>query len=561
MLRIEMKAPIKFNQDALSAFITFNKSDRLVMFMREQPRRYFHRELGAWEIPEQHMDLFLQSAKKECVKYRFIGKQWDENRDKKIKTPKGFKYRTMPYKHQREGLKNGLLKTKWILGDQQGLGKTKQIIDIAVAQKMLLGFKHTLIICGVNGLKWNWQGEINTHSWEQAKVIGARLKGNRWVADAIKPRIEDLDSDIQEHFLIINIESLRNVEIVKRLKKMCEDGTIGMIAVDEIHKTKNPNSAQGMGLLELQTRIMIALTGTPIINKPIDAYLLFRWLGYEARSFYAFKGYHCIMNGYAVVGYKHIGEIRTLLKAIMLRRLKSEALDLPEKVYKTEYVDMYPKQVKLYKEVLANIMENIDKVVLNPNPLAEINRLRQVTGAPGIISTKIAQSAKLDRCMELVDEIIENDEKVIIFTQWTSVTDEIEAMIKKAGHRYVIITGKVGEAERHNAMLEFQSNDKCKIIVGTVGAMGTGLTLTAANNVIFLDSPWNRANKEQAEDRAHRIGTKEVVSITTIVTKGTIDEDIENLVKMKGAVADRLVDGVRPRDDDLKTALKMLLGI
>ena len=561
MLKIEMKKPIKFEQDDLASFISFNYSDSLVMFMREQPRRFYHKELGLWEIPEQHMDLFLQSAKKAKIKYKFVGKKWDENRHNNIRTPKGFKYKTKPYDHQRMGLKNGLIKTKWILGDQQGLGKTKQIIDIAVAMKLKHGFKHTLIICGVNGLKWNWLSEIGIHSHEKGKVVGARLKGNRWVADSIKPRLEDLNSDLSEYFLIINIESLRNVDIVKRLKQMCDDGEIGMIAVDEIHKTKNPSSAQGMGLLELQAKIMIAMTGTPIINKPIDAFILFKWLGYEGRSYYAFKNYHCIMNGYAVVGYKHIGEIRTLLKAIMLRRLKSEALDLPDKVRKIDYVDMYPKQVKLYKEVMANIIENIDKVALNPNPLAELNRLRQVTGAPSILSSTITQSAKLDRCMELIEEVIENDEKVIIFSQWTSVTDVLEEMIKKVGYRYGIITGKVGEAERHEAMQEFQTNDNCKIMIGTVGAMGTGLTLTAANNVIFLDSPWNRATKEQAEDRAHRIGTKKVVSITTIVCKDTIDEDIEELVRMKGAVADRLVDGVRPREDDLKTALKMLLGI
>ena len=315
-----------------------------------------------------------------------------------------------------------------------------------------------------------------------------------------------------------------------------------MIALDEGHKCKDPSSIQGKHLLKLSSETMISMTGTPLMNNPLDLYIHLKWLGYEKHGFYPFKKHYCVFGGfggYQVVSYKHLDQLKEQLDEIMLRRLKKDVLDLPEKIYTTEYVEMTPKQTKIYREVKAEIKENIDMILSAINPLAEMIRLRQATGYTGILSSEIKESAKLDRLEEIVEELVANNNKAIIFSNWTSVTNPTYERLEK--YNPAIITG-----ETKNRVAEqdkFMTNPDCKVIIGTTGAMGTGLTLTAANTVIFLDEPWTKAAKDQAEDRAHRIGTKENVNIITLLCKDTIDERVHEIVEQKGAMADLLVDG------------------
>ena len=251
------------------------------------------------------------------------------------------------------------------------------------------------------------------------------------------------------------------------------------------------------------------------------------------------------------MGYKNLNELRDRLNKVMLRRKKDEVLDLPPKVKSIEYVQMPADQLAIYNEVLTNIRQNIDKIRLMPNPLVETIRLRQTTGYPGILSTKVTKSAKLDRMAEIVDEAVSNDDKCIIFSNWTQVINPAYEMLKKKGYQPALITGEVDDTQAEKA--RFMNDDKCKVILGTTSAMGTGYTLTAGRTVIFLDSPWTRAEKDQAEDRAHRIGTTGTVSIVTIVCKDTIDEKIEKIVQGKGLLSDMIVDKM-----DVKTELELL---
>ena len=153
----------------------------------------------------------------------------------------------------------------------------------------------------------------------------------------------------------------------------------------------------------------------------------------------------------------------------------------------------------------------------------------------------------MERMIELVNEIVSSGQKAIIFSNWESMTEVAREKLKSYSPAY--ITGATKADERMKEVERFQNDDKCKVIIGTIGAMGTGLTLTAAQNVIFLDSPWNMALKAQAEDRAHRIGTKGTVSVITLCCRDTIDERIEELVEKKGQIADALVDGKISIDD------------
>lgn len=423
---------------------------------------------------------------------------------------------------------------------------TKQVIDIAVAKKLQKGYKHCLIICGVNGLKWNWVSEIHTHSNEDAYILGQRTKTNKTVIGSNADKLADLDalSSISSYFLITNVESLRNEEIVAKIAKYTADGTIGIVAIDEIHKCKNPASQQGKGILKIQSECRIAMTGTPLMNQPFDLYIILKWLGYEKHAFYSFKKHYGVFGGYGGyerVGYRYLDELQSQLNDIMLRRLKKDVLDLPEKTHITEYVDMTAKQEQIYKEISMEIKANIDMIKASSNPLAQLIRLRQATGYTGILSSKITESAKIDRMEELVEEAISNGKQVVIFSNWTQITDIVYARLR-AKYATACITGETKDSERQSYVEDFQVG-RAKILVGTIGAMGTGLTLTAGTVEIFMDEPWNRANKEQAEDRCHRVGTTENITIYTLVCKDTIDEKINQLVEKKGAMADAIVDG------------------
>ena len=555
MIVIEIKKSDKCNGE-YSLFVTFNYNPVIVDIMREQQVRYWNPTLKCWELPLKALDKLKKALSRYDVRIIDPDKILDmveTFKATKINIPANYNFKVNPFNHQIEGIEYGLKYDKFLLGDEQGLGKTMQVINIACIKKQLKGYKHCLIICGVNGLKWNWKAEVEKHSNEKAYILGTRYdkKGNEKIG-SIAERLNDLfiDSDNEfinsnmrdSYFIITNIETLRNEAIINELKALCDLNIINMIALDEGHKCKDPTSIQGKHLLKLQAETMISMTGTPLMNTPLDLYIHLKWLGYEKHAFYPFKQHYCVFGGfggYQIVGYKNLEQLREQLDEIMLRRLKKEVLDLPEKIHTIEYVEMSPKQAKIYKEVKAEIQENIDMVKKAVNPLAEMIRLRQATGHTGILCSEIQDSAKLDRLEEIVEELVANNNKALIFSNWTQMTTPTFERLKRFNP--AIITGET--KNRVEQQDKFMLDDTCKVIIGTIGAMGTGLTLTAGSTVIFLDEPWTKATKDQAEDRAQRIGTLDNVNIITLLCKGTIDERVNEIVNEKGAMADLLVDG------------------
>lgn len=556
MIDIKLNKSDKCNGE-YSLYISFPYNQNIVNVMREQTIRYWHPDTKEWELPAKSFD----SLKKQLKDYEIHLANFNENQFKQVFNdkvinyiPEGYKFKIKPFSHQIDGVNYGLKYNRFLLGDEQGLGKTMQAINIACIKKEQKHYKHCLIICGVNGLKWNWKSEVEKHSNEEGYILGTRYdKKGREKIGTMTDRLEDLRVNTKNefinpnmnnsYFIITNIETLRNEKIINELKALCDMNVIEMLVLDEGHKCKDPSSIQGKHLLKLQADSMITMTGTPLMNNPLDLYIHLKWLGYEKHSFYSFKQHYCIMGGYGgyqVVGYRHLDQLKEQFDDIMLRRLKKEVLDLPDKIYQNEFVEMTSKQEKIYKEVTLEVKNNIDKVSAAINPLAEMIRMRQATDYTGILSSTILESAKLDRLDELLEEIIANGNKAIIFSNWTSMTNPTYKRYENL-YNPALITGEV--KNRVEQEQKFMNDDSCKIIIGTVGAMGTGLTLTAANYVIFLDEPWNKAIKDQAEDRAHRIGTKDNVTIITMMCKNTIDERIHDIVEQKGKMADLLVDG------------------
>lgn len=545
MIKIDIRPAKKCNGD-WALFVSFPYNNEIVNVIRSLPSRYWDGTKKEWEVPFNKLSTLMTELCQFPMEVNADSAEMFEKKRSVAVIPPNFEFRTKPFDHQIEGFNYGLEHDRWLLGDEQGLGKTKQVIDIAVAKKLQKGYKHCLIICGVNGLKWNWQNEIKTHSNETGWILGQRKKARGWKIGSNKDKLQDLTNlpAISSYFLITNVESLRDENIAASIAQLCKNGTIGMVAIDEIHKCKNPTSQQGKGILKVTPDCRIAMTGTPLMNNPMDLFIILRWLGYEKHAFYAFKQHYCVYGGFGgheVIGYKNLGELQTQLGEIMLRRLKSEVLDLPDKVFIDEYVEMTGKQEQVYKEVTAELRMNIDKIKTAANPLAQLIRLRQATGYTGILSSSIKESAKLDRMEELVEEATANGQKVVIFSNWTQMTDIVCQRLRH--YKPAVITGATQDEDRQRMVRTFQSDPNCKVIVGTIGAMGTGLTLTAGTVEIFLDEPWTMAAKDQAVDRCHRIGAKSNVTIYTLLAKDTIDERIHELVQKKGAMSDALVDG------------------
>lgn len=551
MILIDIRKSNKLKDSEYSAFIKFDYNSKIVEAIRELPFRYYNPDETEWEIPTNKVETLINKFKGFDIK--IYGKlSIFEDKNTKINLPETFEFKTKPFSHQLEGVKYGLECDRWFLGDEQGLGKTKQVIDIAIARKLAYGYKHCLIVCGVNTLKWNWVNEIHTHSNEGAWILGQKWVKGKWKIGSTADKLDtlkaltDKNSPELPYFLITNVESFRDKNIADTIKNLCDKGIINMCAADEMHKMKNPAAQQTKGFLKCLPEVRIGMTGTPLMNSPMDLYVILKWLGYESHAFYSFKQHYCVMGGYGgyeIVGYKNMDQLTAQVREIMLRRLKSEVLDLPEKTYVDELVEMETKQAVMYKEVENGLKADyINGDIDLTNPLSALIRLRQTTGYPGILSDTITESAKLDRMEDIVEECVANNEKVIIFSNWTQMTEEIVNRIKPK-YDYAIITGETSDSSRQTMVDDFQNNSNCKVIVGTIGAMGTGLTLTAATTVIFVDEPWNKALFDQAVDRAHRIGQKNNITIYSIMCKDTIDERIHNIIYKKGAMSDAIIDG------------------
>lgn len=455
-----------------------------------------------------------------------------------------FEFKTEPFEHQIECFEYAMENDKFLLGDEQGLGKTKQAIDIAVSRKKQ--FKHCLIVCCVSGLKWNWAKEVEIHSHEKSHILGSRVSRNgNLVIDSVKKRTEDLLVHHDEFFLITNIESLRDKEFCAAISQLTKIGEIGMVVVDEVHKCKNPSSQQGKALLKLQSYYKLAMTGTPLLNSPLDMYNVLKWLEVEHHNYTMFKEYFCLTDNFGQVsGYRNLPELQKLTNAIMLRRKKEDVLDLPEKIRTTEYIDMSSAQLKIYNEAKTKIKNEIDKVKLSSNPLAEFIRLRQATGNPSILTTSNVPNAKYERAKEIIDECISNGQSVLVFSMFERIITPFREFLP---HKSELVIGGMNDDDKFERINNFTNNKNVNVLCGTVGALGTGFTLTKASTVIFLDSPWTRGEKDQAEDRVHRIGAESTVNIITLVAKNTADEVIENIVESKGDVADFVVDGFVPK--------------
>ena len=570
VVKIIIDLPIRLQTDK-ALLVSFPYDAKIVEIMRGFEKRFWHPTKKIWELPFACLESLKQQLATNKFEFDVYDQltilSYDDGMNEKCKDC-GIvhNYKTQPRKHQIDGFNYGMNSQKWLLADDQGLGKTFQTLNIALAKRNQNWFKHCLIVVGVNNLKLNWYHEIEKHTWETPYILGQRIitrgpnKGNLCFRDT-KEKMEDLLNGIDNFFIIVNVESLRNIELANQLQRMCRTGEIGMVIADEIHKCKNPNSQQGKGFQKLVSKERIAVSGTPLMNSIEDLYIILKWLDYETHTFTQYKNHYCIFGGFGdhqIIAYKNKNEIVQKLKMCMLRRKKEDVLDLPPKNNIPIYLDMSKEEWKLYDEVRTALKEQIDLIKLSPNPLAQLTRLRQVTGFSGLLSSSATKTTKLDMMMQLIDDAVANDEKVVVFSEFAQIIKEAYMRCKQ--YNPALVDGDVKVSIRDLEVQRFQEDEECKVILGTRQAMGTGITLTSGNNVIFLDEPWNEANKNQAMDRCHRIGTTKIVNVYTLMCENTIDEIVDDIVLKKGELASYFIDGQTTNRQFVNELLTRVLG-
>lgn len=298
MITVEKLEKGTYFDDAFK--ISFRYDPTTVAKVKELAERRYLPEDRAWEIPAHELPALIEKVglsnikSEEAVVQALNTKEIEDKREatqerlKGIKPVRDFDFKTAPLPHQIEAFNYGMEKNSLLIGDEQGLGKTKESIDICVARKKEL--IKTLIVCGVNSVKYNWEKEIQIHSNEGCVMVDGKT---------MDVRVQQLNDWYRgsSYFGVINIESLRNEKIQDALYLGIKDGYIGAIIVDEIHKAKNGGSQQGKALRFLKAPVKIGLSGTPM-NKAEDLWNILTWLGVERRSFYSFRNAYCTMGGF-----------------------------------------------------------------------------------------------------------------------------------------------------------------------------------------------------------------------------------------------------------------------
>lgn len=329
-----------------------------------------------------------------------------------------------------------------------------------------------------------------------------------------------------------------------------------------VHNCKSPVSSQGKNLLKLAKvgSRHIGMTGTLLINNPLDAYVPLKFINNENSTYTSFKSFYCnFENKFGhnqIVGFKNINHLKDQIAECSLRRSK-DLLNLPPKIIVPEYIDMEDSQAKFYEDLHKGIVEEADRVEIKTSSLLGlVTRLRQAATCPSTLtSNEKITSCKLVRARELVEEIISNGEKVVIFSTFKEPLYSLYEML--SSYKPLIATGDFTDAEVSKSIDAFQQDDSKKIFLATTAKCGTGVTLTAASYEIFIDAPWTYSIFEQVCDRIYRIGTDKKVIIYNLIALNTIDERVNTLINRKKVLSDYLIDNKSTEDDDLR----YLLGI
>ena len=414
-----------------------------------------------------------------------------------------------------------------ILGDEMGLGKTLQTIAFLLSKKD----SKTLIIAPTS-LVFNWYNEFKKFA-PSLKV--AMVNGN-------PDERESLIKNYQEYDVLITTYNLckRDLEIYKKIY-------FDYVILDEAQNIKNPSSQNAKSVKKLKSKNRFALTGTPIENSLMELWSIFDFIMpnylYDENKF--ITRYHRRLEEDPII----IEELKKLVNPFILRRYKKDVIkELPNKIEKKLVIPMEEEQKKVYLAYSEHVKALIEKKVIDDEfknskieILSYITKLRQIAIDPSLVMDKYnGASGKMEAILELVKNSIDEGHKILIFSQFTSALKNISKLFKINDISFNYLDGATPSKERGKLVEDFNKNNTSVFLI-SLKAGGTGLNLTSADIVIHFDPWWNPAVEDQASDRAHRIGQKNVVEVIKMISEDSIEEKIVNLQEEKRKLIDSIM--------------------
>ena len=411
-----------------------------------------------------------------------------------------------------------------ILADEMGLGKTVQTITFLLSEKG----KKTLIVTPTS-LIYNWEKEFKKFAPSMKILILHGLK---------EERIELMKSMDNYDVILTTYGILRND--FEEYKKINFNHCI----IDEGQNIKNPLSQNSESVKDINAEVKFALTGTPLENNLLELWSIFDFI---------MPGY---LYGNAVFQKKFMGksregdmdDLRSLIKPFILRRLKRDVMkELPDKIEKKFYVEMTPEQKKVYMTYVGEIRRLMKEKDFGENKItifSYLTKLRELCLDPSVLVNGYnGGSGKMDVSLDIIRENIGENRKVLLFSQFTSVLKNIGKMLTKNGIEYYYLDGSTKPEERIELVNKFNNGEDKKVFLISLKAGGTGLNLTSANVVVHFDPWWNPAVEDQATDRAHRFGQKNVVQVIKLIAEGSVEDKIITLQEDKKELINKVITG------------------
>ena len=468
-----------------------------------------------------------------------------------------YKFKTKPYEHQLTALEKSWDKKEYGYFMEMGTGKSKVLVD-NMAMLYDKGRINGAIIVAPKGVYNNWfSQEIPTHlaSHIQPTMV-------LWTALTSKTKDKEYQSLFKTghdlHVLIMNVEALSTKKGLEFATKFisCHET---MLAIDESTTIKNPTAKRTKSILQLgkQAKYRRILTGSPVTKSPLDLYTQCGFLdsfllGFD--SFYAFRNRYANMidknfggRRVQLIGsYKRLDELAEKLKIFSYRVLKEDCLDLPEKVYIRREVDLTEEQLKAYSTMKSAALALLNgKMATAPHVLTQMMRLHQITCGHLRNDDGTITDIKNNRIKELVNLLEEVEGKVII---WANYVHDIKHIVKTISDEFgedsiVQYYGAVSSEDRQKAIEKFQNPDsKARFFIGNPQTGGYGITLTAANTVVYYSNGYDLEKRLQSEDRAHRIGQTKSVTYVDFIAPKTVDEKIVKALRSKMNIANEIMD-------------------
>ena len=466
-----------------------------------------------------------------------------------------YRFKTKPYKHQLTALEKSWNKETYAYFMEMGTGKTKVLIDNMSMLYDKGKIDGALIIAPKGVVKTWYEQELPTHLPNHIENVTVL-----WQSNITKTQQEKLETlfEIESalHILVMNVEALSTEKGVKFASKFINSHKT-MMAIDESTTIKTPTARRtkniiGLGKHAKYKRIM---TGSPITKNPLDLYtqceFLDPWL-LDFTSYYAFRNRYAEMKTLHVAGrsiqvvhkFRNLGELSDTIKNFSYRVLKEDCLDLPNKIFIKRHIKLTPDQIKVYEQMKKQAIAHLNgKVTSTMTVLTQLMRLQQITCGHFVADDGSVQHIDSNRLDELMDVLEETEGKAIIWAHWQrDVNNIIKAVKKKYGPNSIVdYYGVTPQEERQPNIKKFQSDPRCRFMVGTPSTGGYGITLTAANTVIYYSNGYDLEKRLQSEDRAHRIGQKKSVTYVDLICEETVDEKIVKALRKKINIASEVL--------------------